>query len=159
MSPRINRNIASPLIAATLAISGAIDTNTAIAPSNGPTPGGTSVQLDAARSYTQVAAGRYHTVAVGSDEHTYAWGDNDNGKLGNDSRDPSSVPVRVSAPAGVKFTQVTAGFHHTVAVGSDGNTYAWGRNEYGQLGNDSRDPSAVPAQFQGVSRTVPSSFK
>jgi alpha-tubulin suppressor-like RCC1 family protein len=33
------------------------------------------------------------------------------------------------------FTQVSAGGYHTVALTSRGSAYAWGRNDYGQLGD------------------------
>ncbi|WP_052492436.1 hypothetical protein [Leucobacter komagatae] len=42
--------------------------------------------------------------------------------------------VTVPAPEGVTFTELYAGGFHTLATGSDGNTYAWGYNEEGQLG-------------------------
>ena len=134
------------VLAAAVAFGGAAEANATVAPGNGPTPGGTSVQLDAARkvNYTQMAAGGFHTVAFGSDGNAYAWGWNGDGQLGNGSTSDSSVPVRISAPAGVKFTQVAAGYDYTVAVGSDENTYAWGSNHHGQLGNGSTTDSSVP---------------
>ncbi|BDR54244.1 hypothetical protein KIMH_03550 [Bombiscardovia apis] len=38
-------------------------------------------------------------------------------------------------PQNIYYSQVTAGFTHTLATGSDGNTYAWGNNASGKLGN------------------------
>ena len=56
--------------------------------------------------------------------------------------DPAQGPwrggtdVRIDTPtAPVRFTQVSAGQSHSLAVGSDGNLYAWGNNTNGQLGN------------------------
>lgn len=37
-------------------------------------------------------------------------------------------------PRGVTFTDLSALGNHTVAIGSDGNAYAWGTNSYGLLG-------------------------
>ncbi|WP_259465344.1 InlB B-repeat-containing protein [Bifidobacterium sp. wkB344] len=98
-------------------------------------------------TYLQVSAGYWHSLAVGSDGNAWAWGDNYNGQLGNNSSGSyanSSVPARVRNPAnptdknqGLQAAQVSAGSEHTLAVGSDGNAYAWGWNAYGQLGNDS----------------------
>ena len=118
-------------------------------------------------TYLQVSGGDYHSLAVGSDGNVYAWGLNDNGQLGNNSSGNyvnSSVPVRVRDPAnprdkskGLQAAQVSAGFHHSLAVGSDGNAWAWGNNTYGQLGNDSiptgennskaQSPVPVPVSF------------
>ena len=98
-------------------------------------------------TYAQVSTGLDHSLALGSDGYAYAWGCNLYGSLGNNtggSYNPSLVPVRVRDPAsptdkskGLQATQVSGGYHYSLAVGSDGNAYAYGRNSYGQLGNDS----------------------
>ncbi|KAA8818294.1 hypothetical protein CSQ85_09030 [Bifidobacterium rousetti] len=98
--------------------------------------------------FAQVSAGSMHSLAIGDDGNTYAWGSNSNGQLGNDSTHSSSVPVKVTIPEGVHFTQVSAGGRYSLAVGDDGNTYAWGDNEYGQLGNDSTNKSRVPVKVK-----------
>jgi alpha-tubulin suppressor-like RCC1 family protein len=55
----------------------------------------------------------------------------------------------VNAPAGVTFTQLTAGSWHTCGLGSDTQAYCWGNGSYGQLGNgntaDQSSPAAVNA--------------
>ncbi|WGD37525.1 hypothetical protein [Lysinibacter sp. HNR] len=38
-------------------------------------------------------------------------------------------------PLGVPFIGISAGTNHTLAIGEDGNTYAWGNNANGRLGN------------------------
>ncbi|MDJ0805950.1 MAG: hypothetical protein QNJ78_03870 [Gammaproteobacteria bacterium] len=43
---------------------------------------------------------------------------------------------------------------HSLAVGSDGSVWAWGANEYGQLGNGSTTYSALPVQVQGLTNIV-----
>jgi hypothetical protein len=109
-------------------------------------------------TFTQVSAGNIYSLAVGSDHSTYAWGSNGSGRLGNNSITASDHPVLVSAPAdGTTFTQVSAGGSHSLAVGSDGNAYAWGDNSNGQLGNgtttDSHVPVPVPAPGEGATFT------
>lgn len=39
-------------------------------------------------------------------------------------------------PAGVTFSQITAGFYHNCALGSNYQAYCWGANWNGQIGND-----------------------
>lgn len=130
-----------------------------VAPDSGPTAGGTTVTLQAPAgiSYTEVSAGSDHTVALGSDGSTYAWGQNASGQLGDGSTASRSAPVRVSVPAGVTFTQLAAGSGgNTLAIGSDGNAYAWGNNEDGQLGDGTRTNRSTPVKVQapaGVSFT------
>jgi hypothetical protein len=98
-------------------------------------------------TFTQVLAGDNHSLALGSDGNAYAWGDNSFGQLGNNSTIPSPVPVLVSAgevPAGVTFAELSPSDFHSLALGSDGNAYAWGDNDFGQLGNNSFTDSLVP---------------
>ena len=99
-------------------------------------------------TYVQVSAGYAHSLAVGSDGYAYAWGYNGYGQLGNNSYSNSSVPVRVRDPAnptdtdkGLQAVQVSAGYFHSLAVGSNGYIYTWGYNSNGQLGNKTADPS------------------
>jgi len=111
-----------------------------VAVSAGAIPAGVSI--------TQIAAGGYHSLALGSDGHVYAWGVNASGQLGNGTTINSSAPVAVSAgaiPAGVSITQIAAGDYHSLALGSDGHIYAWGANASGQLGNGTTTNSSAPA--------------
>jgi alpha-tubulin suppressor-like RCC1 family protein len=103
-----------------------------------------AVTMPANVTFTQVSAGSAHSLAVGSDGNAYAWGKNGDGQLGNGSITDSHVAVPVSAPANVTFTQVSAGRDHSLAVDSNGNSYGWGYNAYGQLGNNSTTDSDAP---------------
>ena len=84
-------------------------------------------------------------MAVKSDGTVYAWGDNQFGQLGNGSSGlnvQSNVPVQVQGVGGSGFltgvTDVAAGAEHSLAaVSPQGTVYAWGRNEFGSLGNGS----------------------
>ncbi|MBI0147799.1 InlB B-repeat-containing protein [Bifidobacterium sp. W8104] len=99
-------------------------------------------------TYVQVSAGSSHSLALGSDGYAYAWGWNFEGELGNNSSSNSSVPVRArdstkpnDTSKGLQAVQIGAGAYHSLAVGSDGYTYAWGWNCTGQLGNGNYDGS------------------
>ena len=87
--------------------------------------------------FTQFSAGSGYSLALGSDGNLYSWGDNSSGQLGTGSTDysPHSTPSKGSMPAdGTKFTQISAGNYHSLAMGTDGNLYSWGDNSLGQLG-------------------------
>ena len=70
----------------------------------------------------------------------WGWGDNYAGVLGNASSSETGTnitsPVKITLPDGVTSVSVSAGADHVLMIGSDGNVYAWGNNEYGQLGID-----------------------
>ena len=88
----------------------------------------------------QVSAGPTHVVAVDRVGRVYTWGGGVYGQLGHGDRRPSFHPKVVKALLGVNITSVTAGARHTVAVDDMGEVYAWGSNEFGELGLDPPPP-------------------
>ena len=83
-----------------------------------------------------IAAGESSfTLALADNGVVYGWGYNNNGQLGNGTTVNSSVPVAVTAPEGVAFSSIDAGRNWSIARATNGSTFAWGNNRYGQLGN------------------------
>lgn len=88
----------------------------------------------------QVSAGPTHVAAVDRAGRVYTWGAGSYGQLGHGDRRPAFAPRVVRALLGVNVTSVAAGTRHTVAVDDMGETYAWGSNEFGELGLDPPPP-------------------
>ena len=105
------------------------------------------------RGATAFAAGTSTGYAVCADGSVWAWGQNGYGQLGNGTvGGVSPWPVRVSNLAGV--VAVAAGDRHALALKSDGTVWAWGANDYGQLGNGNTTSAKipVPSGVTGVTR-------
>ena len=118
-------------------------------PSSGPRTGGNDIRLDPPSriAFSQVAAGGWFSLGLGSDQNVYAWGTNSCGQLGDGTTSPrANAPVKVSAPEGVKFTQVSAGSKHALALDSEGRVWTWGDNSQGKLGRlpDVANPNNKP---------------
>ena len=105
-----------------------------------------------AASVRSVAAGYIHTCALLSTDSVQCWGANANGRLGNDSTADSLVPVSVQPLAG-NAAALSAGDGHTCALLSSGSVQCWGRNNYGQLGDQELE-SHVPLSVQGLAGSV-----
>ncbi len=118
---------------------------------NAATASPTPTPVNGGGSYTQLAAGLYHSVATMADGSLWAWGGNDQGQVGiaivsggsNIIVSPSQI-----ASAGT-YTTTTVGSFHTLALSGDGILYTWGSNNNGQLGNQSQ--GILPHQARPVS--------
>ena len=98
---------------------------------------------------TQIAAGRYHSLALTSTGQLYAFGLNEDGQLGiqanSGTDEPNPTPTLVTLPgASGPVTQVAAGARHSLAVTSSGELFAFGSNYYGQLGFGTNSGTGVP---------------
>jgi alpha-tubulin suppressor-like RCC1 family protein len=106
--------------------------------------------------FISIAAGAFHTVALGDDGGLWAWGDNTYGQLGggyynNYGYEVCPLPLfqTTSYPTqiGYGFKAVAAGAFHTIAITDSGELLTWGANGYGQLGYDGGSPSCAPRSF------------
>lgn len=93
-----------------------------------PTP----AQVAGLTGITAVAAGANHVLALRSDGTVWAWGDNDNGALGDTTRTDRKTPVQVVFLTGIQA--IAAGYQHSLALRQDGHVFGWGSYTYGQLG-------------------------
>ena len=88
--------------------------------------------------WISAAAGQYHNLAVKSDGTLWVWGSNSAGQLGNGSTGAGQItPFQIGADN--NWVSVAAGSEHSIGLKSDGTIWAWGDNEYGQVGVGSSD--------------------
>nr|WP_307936461.1 Ig-like domain repeat protein [Salinispora arenicola] len=73
-----------------------------------------------------------------------AWGDNQFGQLGDGTGADSGTPIPVSLPPGTTVTAIAAGNEHSLALTSTGTVLAWGRNRFGQLGDETNTSRVTP---------------
>ncbi len=71
-------------------------------------------------TFSAVAAGHFHSVAVRTDGTLVSWGWDNFGQVSG-------------TPSGSNFTAVAAGAYHSVALRTDGTLVSWGWDIYGQV--------------------------
>jgi alpha-tubulin suppressor-like RCC1 family protein len=82
-----------------------------------------------------------------------AWGNNQEGELGDGTTTERTLPVAVKGLTNV--VAISAGTETSLALLSNGTVMAWGDNLSGELGNGSTEPmSTVPVPVQGLSNVV-----
>lgn len=100
----------------------------------------------------QISSGYRHTLFLKEDGTVWAVGGNEHGQLGigkkSDGEKLFTEPVQVLGLTDV--LQVAAGDNHSLAVKRDGTVWAWGGNEQGQLGDDSRKNGLQPRVVEGL---------
>jgi alpha-tubulin suppressor-like RCC1 family protein len=101
------------------------------------------VQIGTTQSWAQISAGRSYSLAITTDGKLYGWGSTLFGVLGLGENTPPSIlsPVQIGTSS---WTQVSASTSHSAAIRIDGRLFTWGFNDFGQLGDGTRDPKFSP---------------
>jgi alpha-tubulin suppressor-like RCC1 family protein len=93
------------------------------------------------------AAAGGDAFVIGANGGLYAWGNNNCGELGNGNKDPVYMPVAIQLPGDEMATQVSGGYCFTMALGTNGRIYTWGKNEKGELGDGSTREHLTPQEI------------
>ena len=102
-------------------------------------------------NWVQVACGQYVTAAIKTDGTLWTWGQNGYGNLGDNTTTPRSSPVQTVAFGtnwkSVAVTSITQTSNMTAAaIKKDGTLWTWGRNNNGQLGDNTTTNRSSPVQ-------------
>lgn len=111
-------------------------------------PGGPLV-IDAAPSL-----GNAHSCVINTEDGAFCWGDNFFGQLGNGvttDGEATPLPVTVLRAPGQPLSDVarlSVGSAHSCAILSGNEVRCWGRNDSGQLGDDTTNNQSFPVSVK-----------
>ena len=92
-------------------------------------------------------AGNASHAALKTDGTLWAWGNNEEGQLGQNSKTYYSSPVQIP---GTTWASVGSAAYAVAATRTDGTLWSWGRNQHGELGINNRTYYSSPVQIPGT---------
>jgi alpha-tubulin suppressor-like RCC1 family protein len=128
---------------------GQLGNGTTVATASLPTP----ASLPTGSIATAISAGYAHDLALTSDGKVYAWGDNAQGEIGDNTVTTRRSPVQIPLLGAVTATGIAAGYYDSFAMTTGGKANAWGLNSSGELGNGGA--LAVTTQHKPVAVALP----
>ncbi|KAH8179077.1 regulator of chromosome condensation (RCC1) repeat domain-containing protein [Sarocladium implicatum] len=118
----------------------------------------TPVLLPVLKNVKSLAAGSNHVLALDHKGNVLAWGCGQQNQLGRRiierNKMSSLVPQGLGLPRG-KIVQIACGSYHSFAIDKEGSVWAWGLNNFGELGiesNAGEDDAVVlrPVKVEGL---------
>jgi hypothetical protein len=89
----------------------------------------------------QISCGLNHSMALTENGFVYSWGQNDCGQLGFNNIKSSNEAKLLSVEESkikLKFLQIACGERHSLLLSTNKKVYAFGSNEFGQLGRSGK---------------------
>ena len=109
----------------------------------------------------QIATGGWHTCALTAEGKVLCWGSTGNGRLGHgsntgDQGTQQSTPVNVIKNGSdlTNIVQIAAGNRSNCALTQAGGVECWGKNNYGQLGDNTKVTKNSAVSVLGLSGIV-----
>ena len=108
------------------------------------------IQIGSGTDWSSVSMGKQGGAAIKTDGTLYAWGLNDNGQVGDNSKVNRSSPTQIP---GTTWAKVYKTEEASMAIKTDGTLWGWGENINGELGINVGGPGlqkSSPVQVPGT---------
>jgi E3 ubiquitin-protein ligase HERC3 len=104
------------------------------------------VQALKAECIVKIECGDFHSLALTDKGQLYSWGTGEKGECGHERFEDCEVPKRIRYFESREIIDVVAGKHHTLALTSNNEVFAWGDGRYGQCGYGEFESTSIPQQ-------------
>jgi alpha-tubulin suppressor-like RCC1 family protein len=94
--------------------------------------------------WREIVAGDFYTMGIKQNGTLWAWGNNEDYRLGDGTNTNRLTPVQIGN--GQNWKHVFSGSYNTFATKQDGTLWAWGSAIYGGLGTGSIVDQSTPVQ-------------
>lgn len=106
------------------------------------------VQIGALTTWNTPGSGDKTSFIIKTDGTLWAWGENNNGQLGNNSLFNVNSPVQIGSLGA--WEKVSGAKDHTVATQTDGTLWSWGTGGSGRTGHNNQIALSSPTQVGGL---------
>jgi alpha-tubulin suppressor-like RCC1 family protein len=126
---------------------------------NNTTSRSSPIQVGSDTTWSKVIGSWFTNMAVKTDGTLWVWGNGDSGTLGQGDGGPSayvSSPIQItgSFPTGGTGYTASGGRFHNAFINTSGELFITGKQEYGQLGDNSTVGKSSPVQVPGSYKFV-----
>ncbi|KPA16163.1 regulator of chromosome condensation, rcc1, partial [Candidatus Magnetomorum sp. HK-1] len=105
-------------------------------------------------SIIAIAAGFNHSIALKNNGTVWAWGDGQYGQIGDDMGTERTTATQVKNTSNSGFINnviwIASKGKHNLALKSDGSIESWGRNDYGQIGDNTINTAYYPVAVSNL---------
>jgi alpha-tubulin suppressor-like RCC1 family protein len=108
--------------------------------------------LGAAKTFCRISGGKNFSLALDKNGRAWGWGYNTSGQVGDNSTTSRLTPVSVLG-AVKTFCYIHVGEDYSLSIDKNGRAWAWGRNGYGTLGDNSITNRLTPVSIAGAVKT------
>jgi alpha-tubulin suppressor-like RCC1 family protein len=99
------------------------------------------------KTFCKITGGGSSTLAIDKNGRVWGWGYNNRGQLGNNAVVSRRTPVSILG-GNKTFCQIVATTGtHSLAIDKNGQIWGWGRNDYGQIGDNSLISRSTPVSI------------
>lgn len=108
--------------------------------------------LGAAKTFCKIDATFRTTLAIDKNGKAWGWGYNFYGEIGDNTTVSKSTPIAVLG-ATKTFCKIVGGGFFSSALDKNGKIWTWGRNNVGQLGDNTIVNKSTPVSVVGAAKT------
>jgi RCC1 and BTB domain-containing protein len=94
-----------------------------------------------------ISCGGNHSLALTESGHVFSWGKNCENQLGDGTNVNRNDRIKVHINDGVVIKKIICGSNHNLLLTSDGQIYAFGSNDFGQIGNGTKMNQKLPLKL------------
>jgi alpha-tubulin suppressor-like RCC1 family protein len=89
-------------------------------------------------------------LVINKNDEVFGFGDNENGCLGLRTDNSTREPIKINELSNKQIIKFSYGLSHVIAITSSGQTYSWGSNNFGQLGDGTTDNRNKPKLIESL---------